>query len=76
MTFPTRIREAARPGLPLGPDTPLAEALDQVDRICSLPFWLEEATGRIPTDAELLSWHTLGDALRWAGLEWPEEQSV
>lgn len=49
------------------PSTELSEVLDEIDRVLELPFWLEERTGRMPTDAELLSWRFVGDVLRWAG---------
>jgi hypothetical protein len=72
MTILSRIAEATLPGLPLTPETELAEALDEIARICELPFWVEDATGRMPSDAQLLSWQTLGEVLHWAGEAWPE----
>lgn len=49
-------------------DTELSNILPEVERICALPFWLEEETGEIPTDAELLSWRTVGEVARWVDL--------
>ncbi len=66
-TLLSLIAAAARPGVPLDPDTELAEALDEIERVCSLPFWIEETCGRLPTDAELLRCRTLADALSLAG---------
>lgn len=57
----------AFPGVEISPATELVEIFDEIDRICSLPFWLEDVTGRCPTDAELLSWRTVEDVLRWIG---------
>lgn len=62
------ITEHTLPGLDLTTETELATCLDEVNRVCSLPFWLEEMTGTIPTDAELLSWVTISDVVRWVQL--------
>lgn len=62
------IEPHAQPGLMIDADTELATALCGIDRIYSLSFWLEEATGEMPTDAELLSWVTVGDVARWLGV--------
>lgn len=59
---------SAHTGAEITADTVLAEVLDPVDRICSLPFWIEEATGHMVPDAELLSWVSVGDAERWMGV--------
>lgn len=46
----------------------LKDVLCEIDRLMSLPFWIEEISGDIPGDAELLSWQTVGDAERWMGV--------
>ena len=51
------------------PDTELSDIMDELARVYDLPFWLEEQTGRMPTDAELLTFRYVGDVLRWAGME-------
>jgi hypothetical protein len=49
-------------------DSELEAVLCPVDRVGALPFWLEEMTGSIPTDAELMNWRTVGDVARWVEL--------
>lgn len=61
------IEQATLPGLEITPETELREALDDIDRVCSLPLWLENLTGRYPSDADLIRWPS-GPAMRCAGL--------
>ena len=53
MTILATLRHNAFPGIPVEPETQLSDIMDEIDRVCELPFWLEEATGRTCTDAEL-----------------------
>ena len=61
------VRERMRDPAELHAETEL-DALCPVDRVGALPFWLEEMTGEIPTDAELLNWRTVADVARWVEL--------
>ena len=67
MTILSTIRDHSLPGLPIDETTELRECLDEINRVLTLPFWLEDHTGRMPTDAELMSFRFVGDVLRWAG---------
>jgi len=60
---------SAHTGTEITADTVLAEVLCEIDRLMSLPFWIEELTGDIPGDAELLSWVSVGDCERWMGVQ-------
>lgn len=67
MTILAKIQHHAMPDTEVTPDAELATVLHEIDRVCSLPFWLEDITGEMVTDAVLLSWVTVGDVQRWAG---------
>lgn len=49
----------------LPPDTPLRDALDEIDHLYSLPHEIEERTGHLPTDAQLMAWFDCGDVMAW-----------
>lgn len=50
------------------PEARLDDLLCPVDRVCSLPLWLEEHTHRLPCDDEVAQWVTVGDVVRWVGV--------
>lgn len=59
------IADNSLPGLEIDAGTALRECLDETDRVCSMPFWLEDMGCPTPTDAQMLSWQTVGDVERW-----------
>lgn len=60
------ITKYARPNTgAITPDTALVEALDDIDRLLSLPLEIEERTGIPVPDGDVLKWATVGDVSAW-----------